>query len=208
MNKSAGRFITLEGVDGAGKSTHIEFIAGRLRAQSAAAVVVTREPGGTQVGERLRELVLAESMHPETETLAIFAARAEHLLQVVRPALRAGSTVLCDRFTDATRAYQCGGRGVAESFVDALARLTQGDLQPDLTLLFDLDATVAQQRVEARRPTDRFEQEGRDFFDRVRARYLEQARREPDRFRILDAAGSVADVQAAIVHALDPQTRR
>jgi dTMP kinase len=198
----AGRFITLEGIDGAGKSTHVPFIADRLRA-AGARVTITREPGGTQVGEAMRQIVLGKTMHPHTETLMIFAARSEHLQQVVRPAIAQGSTVLCDRFTDATYAYQCGGRGIPEPYVDALVGLIHPDLQPDLTLLFDTDAAVAQGRVLARQPTDRFEQEDRDFFVRVRARYLEQARREPTRFCVIDSGRSVEDVQAALAAALD-----
>jgi len=197
-----GRFITLEGIDGAGKSTHLSFIAGHLRA-AGAEVLITREPGGTALGESLRELILARPMDSQTEALMIFAARSEHLQQVVRPALAAGRTVLCDRFTDATFAYQCGGRGVPESAVAALAELVHADLQPDLTLLFDIDAAIARARVHARRPTDRFEQEDADFFVRVRARYLAQARREPTRFCVLDGAGRMDEVQAAIAQALD-----
>jgi dTMP kinase len=200
----AGRFITLEGIDGAGKSTHVEFIAARLRALSGqgAPVVVTREPGGTALGERLREMILACPMDAHTETLLIFAARSEHLQQVVRPALAAGSHVLCDRFTDATFAYQCGGRQVAERFVGALAEHVQAGVQPDLTLLFDADAQIAQGRVQARQGADRFEQEDTGFFQRVRARYLEQARREPQRFCVLDAARTIEEVREAIGRAL------
>jgi len=198
----AGQFITLEGIDGAGKSTHAAFIAQRLVSRGRA-VVQTREPGGTGVGEKIRALVLGESMDVHAETLLIFAARAQHLHDVVRPALAAGSTVLCDRFTDATFAYQCGGRGVAESWVDTLVRLTHADLSPDLTLLFDTDASTARTRVVARSATDRFEREDLDFFERVRARYLEQARREPARFCVLDAGQRLEDVQASIARAID-----
>jgi dTMP kinase len=198
----AGRFITLEGIDGAGKSTHVEFIVQRLRARGME-VTHTREPGGTRLGEQLRAVVLEEPMHPHTETLLIFAARSEHLQQVVRPALLVGHTVLCDRFTDATFAYQCGGRGVDESFVDTLARLTHPDLQPDLTLLFDTDAAIAQRRVLARSPSDRFEQEDLGFFDRVRNRYLQQARLEPARFCVLDAGRTIDEVRSAIGRAID-----
>jgi dTMP kinase len=198
----AGQFITLEGIDGAGKSTHAEFIAQRLRSRGRT-VVQTREPGGTAVGEKIRSLVLDEAMDVHAETLLIFAARAQHLKDVVRPALAAGATVLCDRFTDATFAYQCGGRGVAESYVLALAGLTHGDLSPGLTLLFDTDASTAHARVVARSATDRFEREDLDFFARVRARYLEQATREPGRFCVLDAGQRIEDVQAAIARAID-----
>jgi len=198
----AGCFITLEGMDGAGKSTHVDFIAQRIRARGTT-VVLTREPGGTALGEQLRATLLSETMHPHTEALMIFAARNEHLQQVVRPALLAGSTVLCDRFTDATFAYQCGGRGVSEAWVDTLARLTHGDLTPDLTLLFDTDASTARARVHARQAADRFEQEDLGFFDRVRNRYLAQARREPARFCVLDASQTIEQVQASIAQAID-----
>lgn len=198
----AGCFITLEGIDGAGKSTHVDFIAQLLRARGDT-VLHTREPGGTPLGERLRAMLLSETMHPHTETLMIFAARSEHLEQVVRPALLTGSIVLCDRFTDATFAYQCGGRGVSETWVGTLARLTHRDLVPDLTLLFDTDASIARARVHARQAADRFEQEDLGFFDRVRCRYLEQARREPARFCVLDAGRTIEQVQASIAHAID-----
>jgi dTMP kinase len=198
----AGQFITLEGIDGAGKSTHAAFIASRLR-EHGRTVVQTREPGGTAVGEKIRNLVLGEAMDVHAETLLIFAARAQHLHEVVRPALAAGSTVLCDRFTDATFAYQCGGRAVPESHVEALARLTHGDLRPGLTLLFDTDAATAHARVVARSAADRFEREDLGFFERVRARYLEQARREPNRFCVLDGNQRIEDVQAALARALD-----
>ncbi|MBY0436792.1 MAG: dTMP kinase [Burkholderiales bacterium] len=197
-----GQFITLEGIDGAGKSTHAEFIAQRLRSRGRT-VVQTREPGGTVIGEKIRSLVLSEAMDVHAETLLVFAARSQHLADVVRPALASGSTVLCDRFTDATFAYQCGGRGVSEHYVETLARLSHGDLSPDLTLLFDADASTAHARVVARSATDRFEREDLCFFERVRARYLEQARREPARFCVLDAGRPIEDVQAAIARALD-----
>lgn len=198
----AGQFITLEGIDGAGKSTHADFIAQRLGSRGRV-VVQTREPGGTAVGEQIRSLVLGEAMDLHAETLLIFAARAQHLHEVVRPALAAGSTVLCDRFTDATFAYQCGGRGVAQSWVETLARLTHAGLAPDLTLLFDTDASIARARVVARSATDRFEREDLGFFDRVRARYLERARHEPGRFCVIDASQSIEQVQASIARAID-----
>lgn len=197
----AGLFITLEGIDGAGKSTHAGFIAQRLSA-AGRTVVQTREPGGTAVGEKLREVVLGESMDTLAETLLIFAARAQHLHEVVRPALARGDVVLCDRFTDATFAYQCGGRRVPEAAVSSLAAITHGDIAPDLTLLFDTDAATARGRVHARSALDRFEQEDLAFFERVRERYLLQARREPGRFCVLDAGQPIADVQAAIAQAI------
>jgi dTMP kinase len=192
-----GLFITLEGIDGAGKSTHVDYLAHRFAA-AGRTVVRTREPGGTAIGERIRELVLDQAMDVLAETLLIFSARAQHLHEVVRPALAAGSVVLCDRFTDATFAYQCGGRGVPEPSVEALAALTHGDLAPDLTLLFDTDASIARARVVARSAADRFEREDLAFFERVRARYLAQARREPARFCVLDGGRSIAEVQASI----------
>ena len=195
------RFITLEGIDGAGKSSHLEFIADWLRARGHS-VVVTREPGGTTLGERLRELVLAEAMDAHTETLLIFAARSLHLQQVVRPALADGATVLCDRYTDATFAYQCGGRGVAEAFVAALAAEIHADLWPGLTLLFDTDAAVAQARVQTRQGADRFEREDCGFFTRVRARYLLQAQREPARFGVIDGGGSLEQVRERLARML------
>lgn len=197
----AGLFITLEGIDGAGKSTHADYIA-RHFGRAGRTVVRTREPGGTAVGESIRALVLGQSMDVLAETLLIFAARAQHLGEVVRPAIAAGSVVLCDRFTDATFAYQCGGRGVPESTVAALASMTHAELSPDLTLLFDTDAATARARVMARSATDRFEREDLAFFERVRARYLEQAQREPGRFCVLDAGQSIADVQDSIARAL------
>lgn len=197
----AGLFITLEGIDGAGKSTHADYIA-RHFGRAGRTVVQTREPGGTAVGESIRALVLGQSMDVLAETLLIFAARAQHLGEVVRPAIAAGSVVLCDRFTDATFAYQCGGRGVPESTVAALASMTHAELSPDLTLLFDTDAATARARVMARSATDRFEREDLAFFERVRARYLEQAQREPGRFCVLDAGQSIADVQDSIARAL------
>jgi dTMP kinase len=181
-----GKFITLEGIDGAGKSTHVAGLAAMLRA-SGRDVVVTREPGGTALGEALRELLLAQPMHVDTETLLVFAARREHVAQVIGPALSAGRWVLCDRFTDATYAYQGGGRGVAPERIRALQRWTEGEIRPDLTLVFDVPAEVARARRAASpgRP-DRFEREDPAFFERVRGVYLDRARAEPDRMRIVD----------------------
>ena len=180
-----GRFITFEGIDGAGKSTHIEVVAETLRARGVS-LVTTREPGGTQLGERLRELVLNEVMAPDTETLLLFAARSQHLTEVIRPALAAGRWVLCDRFTDATYAYQCGGRGVAAERIGALEHWVHPDLQPDLTLLFDVPPAVAAERLARVRAADRFEAEASDFFEAVRREYLNRAAHEPQRFRVLD----------------------
>ena len=192
-----GKFITLEGVDGAGKSTFIPWIEQRIRAQGAD-LLVTREPGGTPIGELLRSLLLTEAMDARTETLLMFAARQEHLVRVIAPALVAGRWVLCDRFTDATFAYQGEGRFVAGRDIAVLEQWVQGDLQPDLTLLFDVPVEVARARSEAVRNPDRFESERGAFFERVRAGYLQRAKRFPARIRIIDAGGSPADVEAQL----------
>jgi len=192
-----GLFITLEGPEGAGKSTNRDFIASRLR-ERGVEVLLTREPGGTPLAERIRELLLApsdESMAVDTELLLMFAARAQHLDRVIRPALEAGQVVLCDRFTDATYAYQGGGRGVSMARIAELERFVQGSLRPDLTLVFDLPVEVGLQRAAARGRLDRFEQEDRSFFDAVRQTYLERAAQAPERYRVIDAAKPLADVQ-------------
>jgi len=191
-----GRFITLEGIDGAGKSTHLGFIA-ELLTRHGVSVRVTREPGGTRLGEKLRELLLdpEQTLHPDTETLLLFAARQEHLHSVIRPALAAGQWVVCDRFTDATFAYQGWGRGIDLAKLEVLELWVQGHLQPDLTLYFDVPTQVAQERIEATRTRDRFELEQQAFFERVRNGYLDRAARHPDRIRILDSQRSLADVQ-------------
>jgi dTMP kinase len=192
-----GLFITLEGPEGAGKSTNRDFIASRLR-ERGVEVLLTREPGGTPLAERIRELLLApsdESMAVDTELLLMFAARAQHLDRVIHPALEAGQVVLCDRFTDATYAYQGGGRGVSMARIAELERFVQGSLRPDLTLVFDLPVEVGLQRAAARGRLDRFEQEDRSFFDAVRQTYLERAAQAPERYRVIDAAKPLADVQ-------------
>lgn len=189
-----GKFITFEGVDGAGKSTHIEPLAALLRG-AARSVVVTREPGGTPLGEALRKLLLAEPMDPDTETLLMFAARSEHLARVIHPALARGDWVLCDRFTDATFAYQCGGRGVARERVQQLADWVHPGFGPDVTLLFDLPLDIARQRLAATgAPADKFEREGAAFFQGVRDEYWRRARAEPNRFVIIDANKSQDDI--------------
>lgn len=181
-----GKFITLEGMDGAGKSTHIPNIVSALEARGFE-VVSTREPGGTKLGERLRELLLHESMHPETETLLMFAARREHITEVIEPALTRGAYVLSDRFTDATYAYQCGGRGVEAAKICALEGWVQGSLQPDVTLLFDVPVEVSIQRLADARFPDKFERETSDFFTRIRNAYLLRAQENPQRFRVIDS---------------------
>ncbi|CAK14481.1 dTMP kinase [Pseudomonas entomophila] len=196
----SGLFITLEGPEGAGKSTNREYLAARLREQGVD-VVMTREPGGTPLAERIRELLLApseEAMAVDTELLLMFAARAQHLAQVIRPALARGAVVLCDRFTDATYAYQGGGRGLSVERIAILESFVQGELRPDLTLVFDLPVEVGLARAAARGRLDRFEQEGQAFFEAVRQAYLQRAGQQPQRYSLLDAAQPLAAVQRAI----------
>jgi dTMP kinase len=189
-----GKFITLEGVDGAGKSTHIPFIASQIE-QAGVQVRLTREPGGTPLGEKLRELLLHASMHPETETLLMFAARKEHLHQVILPTLESGSWLLSDRFTDASFAYQHGGRGVSAGKVLALENIVQEGLQPDLTLLFDVPVEVSTRRLADARDPDRFERENRRFFENIRNAYLQRAAAYPARFRIINANRPISEIQ-------------
>ena len=190
-----GKFISFEGIDGAGKSTHLKFVADLLRAKGRA-VVLTREPGGTLLGEKLRALVLAEHMHPETETLIMFAARREHIAIVIEPALARGDWVISDRFSDASFAYQGGGRGVAEHKIEILEAWVQNTLQPDLTLLFDLDTAAAKDRqTKAGLIPDRFEQQQQDFFKAVRQTYLDRAKRFPQRIRAIDSSAAIEEIQ-------------
>jgi dTMP kinase len=193
-----GRFVTLEGVDGAGKSTHVEGIAARLRA-AGRRVRVTREPGGTPLAEGLRALVLSEPMDPIAETMLLFAARADHVRREIEPALSAGDWVLCDRFTDATFAYQGGGKGVSSELIAHLAQVSHNGLIPDRTLVFDCPYEVSRQRLDdASRAPDRFEREDRAFFERVRQAYLGLARADPERMRVIDASGSLEDIKKRI----------
>jgi dTMP kinase len=193
-----GKFITVEGVDGAGKSTHLDWIARRIEA-TGKKVAVTREPGGTPLGEELRKLLLSQPMHLETETLLMFAARREHLDQVILPALGAGNWVLSDRFTDATFAYQGGGRGLDPGRIENLENWVHQGLQPDLTLVFDLSVDEAKRRrMAATAAPDRFEQESLDFFARVRAVYLARAARYPQRIRLIDASQAVEDIRKSL----------
>lgn len=188
------RFITFEGMDGAGKSTQIARTADWLRARGHV-VLLTREPGGTPLGESLRALLLHEPMHPDTEALLMFAARREHLAQVIEPALARGEWVLCDRFTDASFAYQGGGRGLDVARLETLEAWVQRGLQPGLTLLFDLPCEVAAQRLAASGgDPDRFEREQSDFFNRVRAAYFARAKADPRRMQVLDAARTPEEV--------------
>ena len=200
-----GRFITLEGIDGAGKSTHAAWIVETLHARGHM-VLATREPGGTPLGESLRDLLLRDAMDHDTETLLLFAARREHVEQVVRPALRRGQWVLCDRFTDATYAYQGGGHGVSRAWIRALAQHVHGDCNPDLTLLFDVPTAVSRERLaRARaqgRELDKFEREAGAFFERVRDAYLELAQAEPARFRVVDSSQPIDCVRKQLGRAL------
>lgn len=186
MNRTA-KFITFEGVDGAGKSTHLAWFADMLR-ERGHDVLVTREPGGTPLGERLREILLSQPMRAETEALLMFAARLEHVEEVIRPALRRGAWVLSDRFSDASFAYQGGGRGVPAAKLEILEQWVHDGFQPDLTILFDVPVEVARQRLSANAALDRFEQEKGVFFEKVRQAYLERCRKMPGRFALIDAA--------------------
>lgn len=191
----SGKFITFEGIDGAGKSSHVEWLADFLRNQGVT-VQVTREPGGTPLGEKLRELLLHEPMHLETETLLMFAARREHLAQLIEPALARGEWVICDRFSDATYAYQGGGRGLDRNKFLTLEHWVHEHRQPDLTLLFDLPLDVARERIVlAQRSLDRFEQERADFHERVRLAYLERAHANPKRIRVINADQPIESIR-------------
>ena len=193
-----GKFITFEGIDGAGKSSHVEWLAEHLRARGLV-VHVTREPGGTELGEKLRTLLLNEPMHLETETLLMFAARREHLARLIEPALARGEWVVCDRFSDATFAYQGGGRGLDRSKFLTLEHWVHGHVQPDLTLLFDLPLEIARERIAlASRVLDRFEQERADFHERVRQAYLERAHNNPSRIQVVDANNSLEDIRKSL----------
>jgi len=204
-----GLFITLEGPEGAGKSTNRDYLA-ELLGSCGREVVLTREPGGTPLAERIREILLAPAAEPmavDTELLLMFAARAQHLAQVIRPALARGALVLCDRFVDATYAYQGGGRGVPVERIATLEAFVLGDLQPDLTLVFDLPVEIGLARAARRGALDRFEQEQRAFFEAVRQTYLDRAQAVPARYRLIDASRSLAEVQAelrALVATLEP----
>ena len=195
----SGKLITFEGVDGAGKSTHVEAVAQYLRDRGLN-VVTTREPGGTPLGEKLRELLLHEPMHLETEALLMFAARREHIAQIILPAIHRGDWVISDRFTDASFAYQGGGRRLALDKLQSLEQWVHADLQPDLTLLFDVPLEVARERLSAGRALDKFEQEKDDFFERVREVYLMRARSFPSRIKIIDGTRPVAEVSAQVEH--------
>jgi dTMP kinase len=198
-----GKLITLEGVDGAGKSTHLQFIADAIGTQAAKPggrhVVITREPGGTALAERLRKAILEEPMDAVAETLLIFAARTDHVARVIRPALEAGTWIVCDRFTDATVAYQGAGKGIPLELIDRLGIASHSGLTPDRTLVFDCSYEVAKKRLASSGKTlDRFEREDHAFFERVRNAYLDRARAEPDRVRIVDASGDQTQIRKAL----------
>lgn len=191
------KFITFEGMDGAGKSTHLHWFAETLR-QRGLDVVVTREPGGTPLGERLREMLLHQPMGTGTEALLMFAARLEHVEQVIRPALQAGKWVISDRFSDASFAYQGAGRGLDWDKLKQLEQWVHADLQPDLTLFFDVSVEVARQRLAANASLDRFEQEQADFFERVRAGYHRRVQENPQRYVVIDAGRALEKVKSQL----------
>lgn len=199
-----GRFITLEGIEGVGKSTQAAFLVEHLQ-RSGRDAIATREPGGTRIGDRIRTILLdpaGEGPAEDTELLLMFAARAEHLARVIRPALASGQWIVCDRFTDATYAYQGGGRGIAAERIERLENWVQGDLRPDRTLLLDLPVEEGLRRARGGCDGDRFEREQREFFERVRQTYLERAAAEPERYRVIDADGSMEHVGEALIAAV------
>ena len=197
-----GKFITLEGVDGAGKTSHIEFIKKYLT-NLKFDFIMTREPGGTELGERLREILLHDEMTPKTETILMFAARNEHIEKVIRPGLTSGAIVISDRFTDASYAYQSGGKGVEDEEIDVLKDLVQKNLQPDLTFLFDLPVEVSIKRLKKTRKLDKFEKEEKDFHENVRKKYLMIAKNNPKRFSVLNSEKSIDEIQSQIKIKLD-----
>lgn len=201
-SSNRGRFITFEGIDGAGKSTHIGFVTGLLE-DAGKSVVSTREPGGTKLGEKLRELLLHEKMDLETEALLMFASRREHIAQVIEPALARGDWVLSDRFTDASFAYQGGGRGLPIEKLGRLEHWVHPHLQPDLTLLFDVPLEVARERLDATRNLDKFESEEAAFFERCRNEYLRRATENPGRIVVIDSTRSIDEVRIALRAALE-----
>ena len=197
-----GKFITLEGMDGAGKSTHIPAMIAALES-AGHHVISTREPGGTGLGERLRELLLHEAMHPETEALLMFAARRQHIAEVIEPALVSGAYVLSDRFSDASFAYQHGARGVSADKILQLEKWVHPHLQPDLTILFDVPVEVSVARLADARSPDKFEREGTEFFTRIRNAYLERAAESPERFRMIDGNQPRALVEEDLLHIIE-----
>lgn len=204
---SRGMFITLEGVDGAGKSTHVQWVAEYIAGQGIQ-VITTREPGGTALGEKLRALLLHDDMDVATEALLMFASRNEHLEALIKPALTDGTWVVCDRFTDASYAYQGGGRQLGESRIAALETWVHGSLQPDRTFLFDVPLSVAQERIHGGRQADRFEEQETAFFERTRAAYLARATGDPDRFCLIDSSGPMTATRASLQAALNQLIRQ
>ena len=202
QNPVRGKFITFEGIDGAGKSTHIGFVTELIKSHGKL-VVASREPGGTPLGEKLRDLLLHEKMHLETEALLMFASRREHIAQVIEPGLASGAWVLSDRFSDASFAYQSGGRGLDRAKMEALEAWVHPQLQPDLTLLFDVPLEVARERLDATRTLDKFEQEQGAFFARCRAEYLRRAAQFPERFIVVDSTRSIEATQQTLREALE-----
>lgn len=201
----SGKFITLEGIDGAGKTTQLAWITEFLRSRGIR-VTATREPGGTPVGEQLRSIVLGggHELHPETEALLMFAARREHIDKVIVPALNSGAWVVCDRFSDASFAYQGGGSGVDRDKLALLERWAQDGLQPDQTFLFDVVPEVGRERSQKAGVADRFEQEKQAFFERVRGAYLERAANDPRRIHVIDGARSIAEIRQELTRCLEP----
>ena len=200
-----GTFITLEGIEGAGKSCHVPLIQEWLESTLKCDVITTREPGGTELGEEIRKILTSHSnsgMCHDTELLLMFAARAEHLDKVIKPALAAGKVVLCDRFTDSSYAYQSGGRGMPINSIVQLEKFTQGHLRPHCTLLFDVEAEIGLARARGRGEVDRFEQEDVEFFKRVRQRYLNMANTQTRRYRIIDGSKNKAEVRRQIIATL------
>src|SRR5471030_283026 len=202
MASARGKFITFEGIDGAGKSTHIGFVSDYIKARGYA-LIASREPGGTPLGEKLRDLVLHEKMHLETEALLMFASRREHIAQVIEPALARGDWVISDRFTGASFAYQGAGRGMDLRKMEALEPWVHPDLQPDLTFLFNVPLEVARARLDATRSLDTFKQQQADFFLATRSEYLRRAAQFPQRFRVIDSTQTIAQIQLQLVAILD-----
>lgn len=210
-DKSKGLFITLEGIEGAGKSTHISFLENYFTSRGRQ-VVLTREPGGTDLGEAIRSTLLSNEyknkISEDTELLLMFASRAQHLSEIIEPALKNDHVVICDRFTDSSFAYQGGGRGIEMNKIERLRNWVQGNRQPDLTLLFDLPVELGLERADKRSQADRFESEAFDFFQAVRECYLQRAKAEPERFSVIDATKSIEEIQTGISQLLDEQNFR
>ncbi|MSQ81131.1 MAG: dTMP kinase [Candidatus Methylopumilus sp.] len=200
--KVKGKFITFEGVDGAGKSTHIDEVISLLTSKNIK-VIKTREPGGTKLGEKLRDMLLHDEMDPETETLLMFAARRQHIAEIIKPALDEGLFVLSDRFTDATYAYQYGGKHVAYSKIEILESWVHSDFKADLTLLFDLPVEISIERLKKNRAPDKFEKESEAFFNRLRNVYLNLARQHPNRYRVINANQAIELVSHDVIEAVE-----